>query len=207
MEGVFARIGQETFLPDGSKIIVEELSGLRIDKNPSATSIHEAQHALAAILLGVGVYYMTNIPEGDSLGHTLFSHFNPVVAAAPHAMGSPGGGHDLMQIHESGTSVAAAIAAARNLLKGHENEMLALATALDERKKLGGSEMLAITRQADEEKREGKILLIRIISPDGKKETAHQARVLNDDYVIVPIEMPKPVNSNEPFKPKLPKAA
>lgn len=156
------------------------------------------------MLLGIGVQYMTNIPEGNSAGHAVMHEFHPVVAAAPHAMGSPGGSHDLAQIKAANENVNAAIAEAQALLAGHEDEILALATRLDEIRTMGGKEMLFIARQVKEEKRYGPMMLVRVIAPDGTEKRIER-RAPGNAVTLSADELPKEpdaANTNEP----LPKA-
>jgi len=211
MEALRVKAGHEERLKNGWRMVVEPLNKVRINPHPSEVSLHEARHAYAAMLLGIGVHYMTNVAEGNSLGHTLLSQFNPVVAAAPDALGSPGGGHDLWQIFWSGHSIESARSQARALLADHEKEILALATRLDEIRKMGGQEMFALAREVDKEKREGPLMLVRLIAPDGtEKKIEKRARgnvvelsaadlpkdsedeaQKEKDVVQVPIELPK----------------
>lgn len=191
MEAVRAQAGQETRLDDGTVLIIEPVETLRIDRNPSPTSQHEAWHALAAILLGIGVYHLTNIPEKGSLGHTQVARFDAIVAAAAHAMGCSGGSHDLYMIMLSGQNVGGAINKARGLLSGHKKKMLAIATALDERKKMNGSETLAIVRQVDKETKEGKMVLVKIISPDGKVVKKKKALDKNGHLMLGQADLPR----------------
>ncbi|MBV9349683.1 MAG: hypothetical protein JO026_02940 [Patescibacteria group bacterium] len=193
---ISAESAEELLFPDGTRVTGRYLDSLPINRKPSATSLHEARHAFAAYLLGIDVYYLTNIPEGNSLGHTLLAGFHPVVAAAPDALGSPGGSSDLRKVDASGHSIEGARAEARELLAGYEEEIFALATALDMRNTLGGSEMVAIAREIDAEKKEGKWMLITITSPDGKTETLKQRGKSN---IEVPLHIPQEVLPEPPF--------
>jgi hypothetical protein len=197
MREALTLIGHETLLSDGTRIIVESFDDLEIDENPSDISQHEAWHALAALLLGIGVEYLTNIPEGNTAGHTKVEKFHPIAAAAAHAMGCSGGGHDLKMIRMSGNNVNTALMGARTLLSGERRKMLAIATALDKKKTLGGNETLAIVKHVNAGVHENAMALVRIIAPDGK-ESQKKVQKLGEK-VLVPVEIsrtevPKPIS-------------
>ncbi len=176
----------ERILPDGRKVVIEGLSTLTIDRriSPESVEYHEACHALAQLLLGKGVRYLTNIPEGDSAGHTAVDSLDPVVAAAAEAMGCVGTGHDLMMIEVLGHDVHAAIEGARRLLRGRETEILAIATMLREKRTLGGTEAWKLACDAEEIQRGGEVYLVTIEHPDGTQEIQKQHIGLEDMLTI-----------------------
>jgi hypothetical protein len=181
---VSIRPGYETVLSDGTRITAEPISNFRINRNPSEVALHEAYHVLAAILQGVGVKRATVVPEGDALGVTEVTQFDPVVAAAAHAFGCDGCGHDLTLVMLSGHDVGSSASAARSLLSGYEDEIFAIATLLDERKSVDGSEAIGIVRHIDEVSREEELMVVKVTAPNGTRNT-HTKRLHDGTALII----------------------
>ncbi len=187
-------------LSDGSQVFFEPLSGVEINPHASETSIHEAWHVLAALLLGLGVKEVTNIPDGPSEGSTSFNGYDARVFAAAHAMGCRGGSHDLAVITMVEGSTGESISAAKSLLKGPRRykQMLAIATLLDKRRRMGGGESMAILQDVTKEQDEGELYVMRVIRPDGTEQTSTErikgapARAVNELVTLIRLtEEPK----------------
>ena len=135
---------------------------------PGKTANHEARHAVAARRNGTGVESATIIPGPGYLGMTKLSKFDAIAAAAAHAHGDSGTGHDLSIIRASGISESAAINGARSTLSGAEKEVYAVASLLEKKGTLSGSEI--DTAMVGSEKNETSMASIFINMPDGREE-------------------------------------
>ena len=113
MEGAFAKIGVPVGRADGSFVVFERRRKT-LKRGGGGTARHEARHAVAAEANGTRVVFASIIPGPGYLGITQLSAFDAIAAAAPHAHGDSGTGHDVSIIEHAGESVGAAGAAAKN---------------------------------------------------------------------------------------------
>lgn len=128
-------------LANGDRVRVRRKEGRVVAKNINGTARHEGWHSLAGMLVGIGVLQATDQPGPGYSGATWISEYERRVVAAPEAMGCDGTGQDLRDIEEHGDSVEAAVADARALLAGHQDELAAVATEIQKRGTASGAEM------------------------------------------------------------------
>lgn len=166
---------KEQLLETGERVIFESVDTLEIDESIDDKSVemHEAWHALAALLLGVGVKGVTVIPGTGYEGATFLDGYNPLVFAAAHAMHCDGTGHDLSVIHMAEGQTGEAVGQARALLSGEKNKRRAkaIATLLKRRKSIGGGEAWAVFHEINKKDRDGELYFVRVIRPDGTEVT------------------------------------
>jgi hypothetical protein len=187
----------ETVRADGSIVVVEKRRGSRRGPRGGSTARHEARHAVAAIANGTGVVYATIIPGPGYRGLTQLSGFDAVAAAAPHAHGDDGTGHDVSIIERAGHSVGAAGSAAKSILAERHEHVEAVASALQTEGSLSGSRIREIMSDIDK----GPEIIIKIFFPNAKKfERTIRRRMDGSDGILLPedlpIEVPKATNAD-----------
>ena len=180
------KTGYRKVLPDGRFLSVEPLSTLFIDRgiDRHRTSFHEACHTVLALYKNIGVKHVTNIAEGDSAGHIAVEKFDPVVAAASIAMGCDGTGADEAMILESGYDLHKAVAEARRILAGRTDEILAIATLIEARRMVSGTETWQLSQEVSDIKKNGERYLVRTINRDGAEEVKEERVALDDTLTI-----------------------
>ncbi len=115
------------------------------------TAYHEACHALAALLVGVGLHKATDQPGDGYDGATWTGGYDRVVAAAAHAMGCRGTRHDMWTVRVMGDSPTAATAAAFALLAGRVSEINAIATEIQSQRVASGTQMAHARKRVRED--------------------------------------------------------
>ena len=85
----------KTTYMEGFKMWLELKTTTEDDEPTDETAIHEAQHVIGARKNGTKTVKASILPEGDSLGHTIFEKPDIVGAMAPHSVGANGTGHDV----------------------------------------------------------------------------------------------------------------
>ena len=176
-------IGRKTWLQDGTRVEVTQIDGAEIADELDSTAEHEAFHVLAGFERGVGVIKATNVPGPGYGGYAQFTSFDSVVAAAPHAFGCDGTGHDLQQIEENGDSVSASLKVARALLSSKTRHMAAIATVIQNERVASGSQM----KEAKEKVEEGSTVQVEVTSTDGKRTTKRVFGV-KEDKLTIPVD-------------------
>ena len=108
--------------------------------SPDGTSYHEATHAVAAILTGSKVLEASRIPGPGYSGITRLDGFNGVAFMAAHAMGCDGTGHDVAVVEWLGHNPDSLAWVARSVLAGRDEEIDAVASAIQARGTISGDE-------------------------------------------------------------------
>jgi len=108
-----ARIGVQFI--EGFKVTVKPVESTKII--PGSVANHEAKHIVAAITNGTGVKKATIVPGEGCLGLTELTRPDAIAAAAPHATGCDGTGHDVFIIGLMGHDVNAVSNAAREIIQ------------------------------------------------------------------------------------------
>ena len=164
------------------------MHGMEIDEtiSESDTEFHEAAHTLAAILLGIGVSHVTNVPTSEYQGATFTTRWNAIVAAAAESQECNGTGHDMMQVRAHGENPGWAVSAARSLLAGRRRELLAIATLLKKRNTISGGE----SRDAANSARDGLLFEVVVTRLDGKAERRIVSVLDSDDDILVAADLP-----------------
>lgn len=116
-------------LKGGTTITARKIEAPRVI--PGSVAEHEAAHVVAA----GEIVSATIIPKGDALGTTQPVKMTAATAAAAEALGHTGTGWDMfLTEHVLGVDPGTAKAAARSALSGKDEELLEVATLLEERK-------------------------------------------------------------------------
>lgn len=152
----------------GAAVSVARTKGPVIETHDQ-TAYHEACHALAAMILGITVHEATNIPGPGYGGYTSVARYDTTVAAAAEAMGCDGTGHDMWTVAMHGEDPSDAVASARALLSGRKNDLLAIATAIEQNGVATGSQM------AEHHERLARDLVsVTVTAPDGTTTTEYR---------------------------------
>lgn len=170
MRGSEIPVNTSVYLENGVKITaVKKAPDVESGVTPGTTAKHEARHAVAARRNGTGVESATIISGSGYLGMTRLAKFDAVAAAAAHAHGDSGTGHDMAIIRASGISENAAISGARSALSGAEKEIHEVASMLQRKGTVSGSEIdIAMANAGREKEKISAVIFIK--SPDGKEE-------------------------------------
>ncbi len=168
----------------GAEVVVRRLEGSVVDMSVNPVAFHEACHALAAMLLNITVFSATDVPSSDYLGATFLGEYNPTVAAAAEAMGCAGTGHDLWSIWVMGYDPSTEISNARALLSGHEDELNAVATAIQNSGSASGGEMAAAEARVDAD-----VVEVTVENPEDHT-VKREYRTLRRGMLDIPIELP-----------------
>jgi hypothetical protein len=192
-EGIQVRFGETKRLPDGTRIVVERKKRPHEKRKGGKTARHEARHIVAAELNGTRVLSASVIPGPGYLGITFLSGPDAAAAAAPDAHGDDGTGHDMRIVKQMGVSPEGARHAGKMLLKGKEEHVEAVATALDAAGTLSGSAIREVMRDIDE----GDEVTIKIYAPDGTLETKRQRQKNPHGVFVSESELPKAAKDNE----------
>lgn len=154
-----ARIGKQTYAPDGSRVNA-------VIDNPyervcvSSTSFHEGIHSFLAIKRGVGVRRASRIPGPGYLGVTEPNGFDAVAAVGPDALGLEGGGHDLALASYMGANIDSAKTVARQMVNQDPKGVKRLAVLIERNGTVTGREM-------ERELERGEDVLVTLRRPDG----------------------------------------
>lgn len=154
---------------DGFQIRVQKDNKPHI--TPGSTAVHEATHAVAAIANGTSVKKATIEPGPGYLGLTELSRFDPIAAAAPHADGCSGTGHDVHIVAMMGIDVRAASSAALGVVGQNRQEIGAVASLLEEKKTITGSDIEASIREVGEKKKGHEKAIVFIKAADGSERS------------------------------------
>ncbi len=139
---------------------------------PSSVARHEAKHAVAAEFNGTRVISATIIPGPGYLGLTRLSRPDAIAAAAPHATGSSGTSHDMRIVGLMGHDAAAVSSAARAIIDKNHEQVEAVATILEEKGTVTGSEIQYAIRDAEKKEDRVKIIVENLEDGDRTTETA-----------------------------------
>lgn len=152
-EGLRINIGETKFTPGGSKVsavaIEDKPQSLQ---QPSSTARHEANHAVLAERNGTSVIDATVIPGPGYLGLTRLSRPDAIAAVGPHADGMGGTGHDVRIARLMGHHEASIGSIAKKIANENKSHIHAVATELDKKGTLGGSEIRSIIKSVDSKK-------------------------------------------------------
>lgn len=180
---LYIQVNTTNYLPDGSSIsasINEKPKGIK----PSNTAKHEALHIVAS---NCDIIEATIIPDGDSLGKTIPRRMTAAGAAAAHAMGYDGTGHDMQVAAFLGYTQASADALAHNALLGKQEEVEEIAIALEENGSIGQSHVDEALRRVDDRKKGNHLVLVTRRDRNGREDTM-EARS-DHQIVMVPGEL------------------
>lgn len=130
-------VGETSHFGDTSIEVTSSL--LSETHTPTDTARHEATHAVVALLNGTGVKNASVIPGPGYLGITELTGFDPVAAAAPHAMGHDGTGWDMMLVEAMGHDAGSAANVARNFAEKNQEIIQEVASHLDNNGSLSGN--------------------------------------------------------------------
>lgn len=142
------------------------------------TAEHEATHAVTAIKNGTSVRMATNIAGDGYLGATFLSRPDAVAAAAPHAVGHRGTGHDVSIVHAIGNH--GAFSAARTIVAMNHDNISAVAALIEEKGTVSGGEIEATMDAVD--KKEEKVTIVVEDITAGKRK---QEKVIASKGVVV----------------------
>lgn len=150
---------------------------------PGATAKHEALHTVAAILTGDKVIDATRIPGDGFKGRTRLTRFSGIAFVAAHARGSDGAGHDLWVLRSLGHDVDLLAGEARSVLSGHDEEIHAVASLIEEKGTISGYEAEMVMDRVNNPEVE-----INIINPLGQQRCFVSKIRTSGDYFI-PIDL------------------
>ena len=173
----------ETKWVAGFKISTEGKDPTPKKKSTNSTAKHEAMHVVAAINNGTSVESVTIVPGPGYSGLTELSRPDPVAALAPHANGADGTSYDVYIAGLMGHSSESLGGVARGIIGAHQEEVEAVAVALEEERTLGS---LGIKRAIEEYKRpKFETAKVSVQTPDGDRVEISKAQV-RDNIVMVP---------------------
>lgn len=156
---------------------------------PGSTAYHEAVHAVAAILTGSHVREATNIAGDGYLGKTEIDGFNAIAFAAAHAKGCGGTGHDLAVLRILGHDPSSLAWAARNVLSGHDDEIYAVSSLIEERGRISGFEAKEAMKKASDPEAD-----VELISPNG--QSYHfTSKIRGNPQYYIPVRIPYTLQS------------
>jgi hypothetical protein len=142
---------------DRFRVTVEPLTAKKKTVGGSVAT-HEARHAVAAVANGTEVRSATIVPGPGYLGLTELSRPDPISAAAPHATGSNGTGHDVFIIGLMGYDVSTASNVARGIIANNHKEVAAVAALLEEKRTVTGHEIQETMKNVS--KKEERVMVI-----------------------------------------------
>ena len=99
---------------------------------PGEVAIHEAEHVVAARENGTKTVKASIIPQGDSLGHTIYENADIVGTMGPHSRRRRGSGYDKNLAEKLGNADAAE-AVARSYLDNNPKKVKAVAVDVSDR--------------------------------------------------------------------------
>lgn len=178
-------IGERRVRPDGTVVETQVENALPFEA-PDEVAEHENVHAFVAAERGTGIIRISTIPEGNSLGHVLLAHADVVSAAAPHALGHRGTGHDMRIVASMGASALGACAAARSVVSGRQEDMHRLAGFVHARRKLSGSEY----RRAKKQVEDGDTVRVTVTRPTGERAVIYKNRIKSPEVLITSFDLP-----------------
>ena len=174
----------------------------------SSTARHEAAHVVVGVARNIGINGVDIKPKGNALGTTYPDRFDGPTAAAGHASGTGGEGHDFMLIRMHGKSPFAESASASEVLKKHTDEFLAIGAALDQHKYLSRNDINTIysktgTERIEKENKKTQIYEVPIRRKDGKENKYRLEVPKGTTMLRIPIDI---YNANkDSFYSKSPK--
>lgn len=172
----------ETKWVAGFKISAEGQSTTPKKKATNSTAKHEAMHVVAAINNGTSVESVTIIPGPGYSGLTELSRPDPVAALAPHANGADGTSFDVYIAGLMGHSPESLGGVARGIIGAHQEEVEAVAVALEEERTLGSGGI----NKAIEEYKVPKYdtAKISVQAPDGEQKEIKSIKVEQNQVMI-----------------------
>ena len=191
MERIHIKPGETQVRSDGS---VARASKARFsvptEGTSSLTDDHEMTHVYPILRRNGSFDEVTNIAEGNSLGHVkVTSAFDPVAVVAPWAMGLPGGGSkdspgsDIAQLYANGYTPDSVSGEARRLCTEGKTHIRALAIALNKNRTMNQSGSERIVNAIDE----GADMEV-VVEKAGKIKKGKKTGI-KDTEVSVPIEV------------------
>lgn len=168
---------------EGNRLSVE-LNPVLPGAIPGETATHEAMHVIAAYENGTGVESATIIPGAGYLGLTRLKRFDAVSAMAPHSMGKSGTSHDVY-IASLFANAGAAESAARGIINSNMDKVAAVASSLEEKKTITGSDIDRVINEVKNPKPQ--IATLFIESQDGRQ--VKEKVEVRDNIVIVPEQL------------------
>lgn len=182
----FIGVNQTQYIND-SRLSAERQSTNVRKVVPGETAIHEAKHAVAAVVNGTPVKEVTIIPGPGYLGLTELGRPDPIAAAAPYATGSKGGEYDVSVIPLMGGDVNSASSAGRSIIYGNPEAVEEVASVVEERKTITGYEVKQAMNRVGNKRKEGEKATVFIKNPDGREQRITDVNVKNG-VVMVPGE-------------------
>ena len=186
-------IGKTTFI-EGLKIFAE--APIQKPKTrPGGTALHEAMHVIAANENGTGVESATIIPGDGYLGLTKLSRPDAVAAMGPHSMGASGTSFDVFIAGQIGNA-GAAESAARGIINSNMDKVEAVASVLEEKGTIGGSEISQAIREVEHPTPQ--LATIFIEAPTGETQKLSNLEIhdgaikINEEIVIFEDINPSP---------------
>ncbi|HUQ85891.1 MAG TPA: hypothetical protein VM077_06245 [Candidatus Limnocylindrales bacterium] len=169
-------INKTTYTENGARYYVVTVSTHQQKTSTNSTAVHEAQHAVTAILGGTDVIDVSIIKSGNALGVTRLSRFDAAAAMAPHAHGSSGTWSDVSKVEYFTGNSDAAASAAKSMLSGQTHSVNAVAVRLEEERIIDGHTVKRIMQEADTDKELGhkKVVDIYVKSSDGTERKMTQ---------------------------------
>ncbi|OGE37040.1 hypothetical protein A3B45_04095 [Candidatus Daviesbacteria bacterium RIFCSPLOWO2_01_FULL_39_12] len=150
---------------------------------PSPTAEHEAAHTVAALLTGSCVRKASRIPGPGYSGITELNGFNGVAFMAAHALGCSGTGYDRLVVSQMGHDPDLLAGVARGVLSGHEEEISAVASLIEVKETISGTEALWVMNSARNPQAE-----VTIINPAGEK-ARHFVTKIRGSLVFLSIDL------------------
>ena len=186
----YLSVGTERVRGDGTVVRVEIEDKLDFTE-PSDTAVHEAIHADVAEENGTATLEASIVPSGNARGFVRMSRADPIAAAAPHADGHRGTGHDMRLVSQSGMSETRACSVARRVMAGRRHKIHRLAGHLEYRKRLSGQEI----RRARQKIEDGETVKVTIRRPTGERTTVYKHGITDPNLILItfpdlPLEQP-----------------
>ncbi|HEY4474088.1 MAG TPA: hypothetical protein VI957_02920 [Candidatus Paceibacterota bacterium] len=173
-----AELNKKITLPDGTGVEFKRKKK-ELPKAPlGPVATHEMHHVMVNPDL---VLHVSIVPEGNSLGHTVFMKMDLNAAAGPAAMGDGGTGSDEAAVKGAGADWHAAQSAAGNELAGKEEYVQEIGAVLQAVKELSGAEI----REMITDIKYGYEIEIIITHPNGTQEKRDHGR-LKENTVAIP---------------------
>jgi len=192
MKEIRIGLGESGYTSNGAKVSVEIIDPLSISNNPSNTAIHESLHAVTA---GEKVKKVSIVPGLGYLGITELDSFDAAAAAAPHAFGMSGTGHDEVLVEYSGVSISSADSSAKSKLQGKERHVMSVAGYLENKKTITGNQVKRVMDRVDK----GENVFVKIEKPDGDEDSytlngVKEEIIMVEDveYQLIPEELATP---------------
>ena len=150
------------------------------------TAMHEAKHIVAAVHNGTHVRRATISPGPGYLGLTELSRPDAVAAAAPHATGCSGTGHDVHIVGAMGHDLDSVSSIARSIIANNAEQVHAVASALEAKRTIGGYDVQEAMDGVRNKKKSSEKATLFVKAPDGREQVASVS--VHNDKIMLPGE-------------------